>query len=111
MNEAPNNLPAAGASDNEPTRFSPSFPTPATLADKLLDRLLSGESFTSPAWQEVTHSWRLAASVHVLRDCGWPVETLPIAAPTAQAPDRTIARYRLGPSVIVQGRALREGRA
>lgn len=95
----------------DPPPFSPTLPSPATLADKLLDRLLRGESLTHPTWQAATHSWRLAASVQVLRDCGWPVETLPIAAPTPQAPDRTIARYRLKPSAIELARAVREGRA
>ena len=116
MKKAPNNLPAAGALGEQltfidPPPFCPTLPSRATLADKLLDRLLQGESLTHPAWQAVTHSWRLAASVQVLRDCGWPVETLPIAAPTPQYPDRTIARYRLKPSAIEEARAVRRGQA
>lgn len=116
MKKAPTTFQADGAlgeqlSFIDPAPFSPTLPSRATLADKLLDRLLAGESLTHPAWQKVTHSWRLAASVQVLRNCGWPVETLPIAAPTPQYPDRTIARYRLKTSAIEQGRALRESRA
>ena len=116
MKKAPTTYQADGAlgeqlSFIDPPPFCPMLPTRATLADKLLNRLLSGESFTHPVWQELTQSWRLAASVQVLRDYGWPIETLPIGAPTEQAPDRTIARYRLKPSAIEQCRALRESRA
>jgi hypothetical protein len=114
MKKAPNNLPAAGALGEQlslidPPEFSASFPKPATLPDRLLDRLLAGDSLTHPEWQAKTSSWRLAASVQVLRDCGWPVDTLPIAAPTPDNPDRTIARYRLPPEVITKGRELRRG--
>lgn len=112
MKRAPNNLPAAGALGEqltliEPPEFSPTLPKPATLADKLLGALLQGESFTHPDWEGITASWRLAATVQTLRDYGWPVLTLPVAAPTAQAPDRTIARYRLAQDAIAKGRELR----
>lgn len=112
MKKAPNNLPAAGALGEQltfldPPEFSPTLPKPATLPDRLLDRLLQGESFTHTDWEGITSSWRLAASVQNLRDCGWPVLTVPIAAPTPENPDRTIARYLLRQDAIAKGRELR----
>jgi hypothetical protein len=112
MKKAPYNLPAAGALGEQltfldPPEFSPVLPRAATLADKLLDALLKGKSFTHPDWEGITQSWRLAATVQTLRDYGWPVDTLPVAAPTAQAPDRTIARYRLRLDAIGQSHELR----
>lgn len=112
MKKAPHNLPAAGARGEQltlidPPEFSPTLPKPATLADRLLDRLLAGEAFTHPAWEGITASWRLAATVQTLRAYGWPVQTLPIAAPTPENPDRTIARYLLPQGAIAKGRELR----
>jgi hypothetical protein len=71
----------------------PTPPKRGTLADALLRELVNGESFTHPDWEARSRSWRLAASVHVLRCLGWPVRTLDISAPTPERPERTIARY------------------
>jgi hypothetical protein len=75
--------------------FSPLMPPSATLADKLLRRLLDGESLTHRDFEDVTSSWRLAAYVHDLRELGWPVDTQEIAAPSPECPSRVIARYSL----------------
>jgi hypothetical protein len=115
MKKAPTTLQAAGAlgeqlSFIDPLTFSPAFPTRGTLADRLLLRLLAGESFTHPEWQDITGSWRLAATAGDLRELDWPVESLTIHAPTVANPVRTIARYRMQPGAIAAGRLLREAR-
>lgn len=111
MKKAPHNLPAAGAWGEQltlidPPEFSPGLPTPATLADLLLNHLLDGEAFTHPEWEALTLSWRLAASAQELRDLGWPVRSTPVMAPTNRNPDRAIARYSLPVEAIGKGRAL-----
>jgi hypothetical protein len=55
--------------------FSPVWPSPATLPARALDMLLTGERMTHPDFQAATRSWRLAASIDVLRKLGWPVLT------------------------------------
>ena len=89
--------------------FNPAMPRPATLAERLLDCMLAGESLTHPEWEDRTQSWRLAATVQTLRDYGWPVQTLPIPAPTPENPERFIARYWLRSDAIAKGRELRRG--
>ena len=73
--------------------FCPQAPPHATLADRLLQRLLTGETLTHPDFEGVTGSWRLGAYVHALRELGWPVETVEVSSPSAQCSDRIIARY------------------
>jgi hypothetical protein len=116
MKKAPLNLPAAGALGEQltfldPPEFSPGLPKRATLADMLLMEFLKGESFIHPEWQDITHSWRLAATVQALKDLDWPVQALPVLAPTERKPDRTIARYRLPQDAIDKGRELLRGAA
>lgn len=88
--------------------FSPSFPTRFTLADQLLSRLLAGESFVHPEWESITGSWRLAATAFQLTCLGWPVKTMLVPSPSAECPNRTIARYSLPASAIAAGRKLQE---
>ena len=75
--------------------FSPEFPKPATLADRLLHRLLAGECLNHQAFENGTNSWRLAAYVHDLRGLGWPVKSTEIPASSSTCPSRTIALYYL----------------
>lgn len=114
MKKAPHNLPAAGALGEQltfidPPEFSPGLPNRATLADRLLAEFLKGESFIHPEWQDITQSWRLAATVQQLKDLDWPVQSLPEMAPTEHKPDRTISRYRLPQEAIAKGRELMRG--
>lgn len=75
--------------------FSARLPKPATLAAKLLTRLLAGERITHRTFDRDTQSWRLAAYVFDLRELGWPVETVEIPAPSPDHPGRCIAEYHL----------------
>jgi len=80
----------------EPAPFSPKWPSPATLADRALDILLSGKRLTHPQFQELTGSWRLAAAIKVLRWLGWPVQTDELHRPGR----RPIADYWLPLEVV-----------
>ena len=86
----------------EQAPLSAQMPKPATLADKLLSRLLTGERLTHHAFDRSTNSWRLAAYVHELRQLGWPVETEDLRVPSAESPSRTIARYSM-PAWVIAG--------
>ncbi len=115
MKTAPTTLQAAGAVGEQlalidPPVFSPAFPTRGTLPDRLLALLLAGERVTQPEWLDRTGSWRLAATVGDLNELGWPVESVPLLAPTTANPVRTIARYHLERGAIAAGRALLESR-
>lgn len=79
-----------------PPPFSPTYPNRSTLAGEALAMLLNGQSITHPDFEGKTASWRLSEPIRQLRrDHGWPVETIEIAAPTADRPDRYIAEYTL----------------
>lgn len=79
----------------EQAPLSAQMPKHATLADKLLHRLLAGERLTHRNFEDVTNSWRLAAYVHDLRELGWPIEAVELPAPSRECPSRTIALYYL----------------
>lgn len=87
--------------------FCPTWPHLGTQASRCLDRLMQGHAMTHPGWEAVSLSWRLAAVVCELRDLGRPIESEEIPAPTRDCPDRTIARYRLPPSIIAFALAIR----
>lgn len=74
----------------------PQLPTnPKTVIAHLLARLLSGQTLTHfDAWI-LSHTSRLAAHVHKLKELGWSIMT--IIEPVACGDGRTahIARYRL----------------
>lgn len=93
----------------EPPPFAPQWPTPGSLSDLALSHLLAGEALDHPAFEARTASWRLAAYIGELRALGWPVESASKAAPTADKPDRIIARYALPPGIAAMARALRRG--
>lgn len=80
----------------EPPPFCPKFPKPSTLAGEALSLLLSGRAITHPDFEGLTHSWRLSEPIRALRhDFGWPVQTIEISSPTAERPNRIIAKYVL----------------
>lgn len=97
----------AKAADNQlellpPAPFAPVWPQAGTLADRCLEILLTGARLTHPRFEALSFSWRLAAVVCDLRDLGWPVESLEVAAPTPATPDRRIAEYLLSTDIRAQ---------
>lgn len=85
--------------------FCPTHPSPSSLSGVVLATLLRGEALTHPAFLQLTGSWRLAAYVKALRDCGWPVESEEVRlSPTST---RTVARYFLPSWAIQEARGCR----
>ncbi|CAJ0873898.1 hypothetical protein R77569_02568 [Ralstonia mannitolilytica] len=82
--------------------FAPAWPASNTLPAEALDRLLTGERLTQPAFG--TNRWRLAAYVQTLKDLGWPVKSTPVHHPDRL---RAIAQYWLEPDAIVAAGAMR----
>lgn len=82
--------------------FNPIWPNPNTLPARCLAMLLNGQALTSPEFQAITGSWRLAAVIFTLKCLGWPIVSLEIPAPTKEAPDRYISRYSLPQKAIAQ---------
>ena len=101
MKKAPDHANDQGACGQQmyllpPPPFSPTYPNRSTLAGEALAILLNGGSITHPQFESITASWRLSEPIRQLRrDHGWPVETIEIAAPTQERPDRYIAEYVL----------------
>jgi hypothetical protein len=79
----------------EPPTFSPVWPSPATLPARALDILLSGERVTHPDFQAATRSWRLSASIDVLRKLGWPILTFEESGQPITGRRRAIAAYQM----------------
>ena len=73
----------------------PVMPKAGTLAERLLAMFARGERLTHPDFETATGSWRLSAVVFELGLMGWQVVAERINAPTADRPDRPIARYWL----------------
>lgn len=68
---------------------------PSTVIAEVLARLLIGQTLTHlDAWI-LSHTSRLAAHIHKLRELGWSIDTIP--EPVACGDGRTahIARYQL----------------
>jgi hypothetical protein len=84
----------------EPPPSSRIFPKPSTLPSLALALLCHGKAITSPEFQAYTGRWRLAAYIHVLIRCGWPVES--VSVEFAGDPTRTIARYSLPAHIIAE---------
>lgn len=72
----------------------PTLPGPG-LAQVALRMLMTGQSMTTPDFQAVTGSWRLAAYVRELRALGWPVLSREVSRPIPENPNRHIAAYWL----------------
>lgn len=87
-----------------PPPFAPTWPQPGTLAATALEVFLLGESMTHPQFEAISLSWRLSHVVSVLRELGWPIETVDIPAPIVENPHRCIARYHLPTRYIEQAR-------
>jgi hypothetical protein len=88
--------------------FSPKIPECSSNAVFALALLLADCTLTSPEFQSLTQSWRLAAYVHTLRRNGWRVETVMIPALSPKRPFRKIARYVM-PDAAIQLEALHYG--
>jgi hypothetical protein len=66
-----------------------------------LEILLTGQTLTSPQFQGLTQSWRLAACVDRLsKRHGWPVLANEVNAPTLRRRHRPIAEYALRTDAI-----------
>lgn len=87
-----------------PPPFAPTWPQPGTLAATALEIFLRGEGMTHPQFEAISFSWRLSHVVAVLRELGWPIESVDIPAPTFENPHRCIARYHLPGRYIEQAR-------
>lgn len=83
-----------------PPPFCPTWPTKGTLPDRALALFMEGRVLTTPDFQEVTKSWRLGATIHSLRDMGWPIDGITIPSPTEITPGRLITLYRLAGKYI-----------
>ena len=91
-----------------PAPFAPVWPQAGTLAARCLEILLTGARLTHPRFEALSFSWRLAAVVCALRDLGWEIESVEIAAPTPQHPDRRIAEYVLPAHIRAQALLIRK---
>lgn len=89
-----------------PLPFYPTWPTKGTLADSALTMFMDGRMIDHPDFEAATQSWRLAAVVFQLRDLGWPIESIEIPSPTADAPGRAIALYYLPTRIVAKALAL-----
>lgn len=86
--------------------FCPTWPKPGTLQSRALDLLVAGRMFDHADFFATTGSWRLAEYIAILRDGGWPIETVPVPAPTEDSPHRVIALYCLPQEHKAQALAL-----
>lgn len=87
--------------------LAPMLPGRRTLAYQVLLHLLAGEAVTQPLWLDLQGSWRLAASVDVLKNhLGWPIVSATMPAPSPETPTRKIAQYRMTREGIEVGREL-----
>lgn len=68
-------------------------PPPKTLTSRLLESFKENRALTSPDFQNLTGSWRLAAVVFELKGLNWPILTIRISAPSPSRQNRRIARY------------------
>ena len=71
----------------------PIQPPPNTLTSRLLELFKEGRALTSPDFQNLTGSWRLAAVVFELKGLNWPILAIRISAPSPSRPNRKIAPY------------------
>lgn len=93
MRSAPAQTTNEGALGSAYSTPKPIQPPPNTLASHLLVLLKEGRALTSPDFQNLTGSWRLAAVVFTLKELNWPVQSVRIAAPSYSNPRREIALY------------------
>lgn len=87
--------------------FAPAWPSPCSLAAVALECLLAGTYLDHDAFTNLTGSWRLAAYISELTHLGWPVQTVNQPAPTATAPGRGFASYRLPAEAIAAALSVR----
>lgn len=67
-----------------------SYPSPDSLAGRVLAVLLKGRRLRQLEWLE--NSWRLSASIQELKYLGWPVISVPVQIPGRKRP---VAEYCL----------------
>ncbi len=84
--------------------FPPTYPNRSSLEGRALALFLQGRAITTPDFQEVTCSWRLAGYVgQLINKHGWPIVAEEV--PFADDPRRSIARYSMPKWVISELRA------
>lgn len=72
------------------------YPNSNTLCGQCLRRLLNGETITHVDEINETGSWRLAASIHKLKDdFGWPIESFKRQIRTSETNSKCISHYFL----------------
>ena len=106
---APAPIPGEQLSFLPPQPFNPTWPTRGTLADRALGAMLNGQKIDHPAFENTTLSWRLGAVIFNLRALGWPIETINVARPTAEMPNRAIALYHLPAKYIAMALTISTG--
>ena len=90
--------------------FSPRLPNPSSKAGEALQILLTGEALTQPRFLKVTKSWRLSASIHLLKtEYGWPIESHNIPAPSIENPNRYISKYLISAWALKSLKGFRHG--
>jgi len=87
--------------------FSPKWPSPTTIAGRVLNELLHGEWLDHQDLIDGVSSWRLSAYVKALKYMGWPIESFPKHVPSKHCPSRCISIYALPPAVIAQVQEMR----
>lgn len=76
--------------------FTPAMPKPGTRRADVLEALRRGERLTQSDALVRGMGWRLAADVFVLRERGWPIESVMIDQGKGR---NAIARYSLSAEV------------
>ncbi len=72
--------------------------------------LMDGRLIDHPDFEAETGSWRLSAAIfRLVRELGWPVESIEIPSPTDDCPGRVIALYRLDAKYTAQALAMQGG--
>ena len=95
--------------DEQPA-FCPQWPNPATLDRRALDVFLTGASLTTPEFQGMTRSWRLAAIAERLRNkLGWPLLALNEDGLPVTGRRTPIARYVMAGYAIEAMKGVQHG--
>ena len=90
--------------------FSPRMPNPSSKAGEALQILLTGETLTQPRFLTATNSWRLSASIHLLKtEYGWPIESHNIPAPSIENPNRYISKYLISEWALKSLKEFKDG--
>lgn len=87
--------------------LNPIYPNKNTLSGTCLSKLLNRETLNHASFINDTHSWRLAAVIHDLKEKGWPIESYEAPARTSESPNRYISFYFLPQKIIEEALRLK----